>query len=94
MKNTGLIFFVRFFSEMISEAILRKLRNVSQGPLSIRFSGVCPDAIPKSPPTAHSFASLLMRNPGLTGRLHFVSAGFARMPYLKALPLRIRSLLS
>jgi len=42
----------------------QKLRNVPQGPLSLRCSGVCPDAGAKVQPTAHQFASLLMRNPG------------------------------
>jgi len=39
-----------------------------------------------------SSLSLLMRNPGLTGRFHCVSAGFARMPTYKANALRISSL--
>ncbi|NMB73166.1 MAG: hypothetical protein GYA22_13580, partial [Bacteroidales bacterium] len=46
----------------------------------------------KASPLRISSLSLLMRNPGLTGRFHFVSAGFARMPIHKASPLRISSL--
>jgi len=56
------------------------IRNVPCGPLSLRSSGICPDAFAQGQRTAHQFASLLMRNPGLTGRFHFVPAGFARMP--------------
>jgi hypothetical protein len=33
-----------------------RLRNVPQGPLSLRFSGICPDAIPDGHSTAHQFA--------------------------------------
>jgi len=55
-------------------------------------SGICPDAFAQSKHTAHQFATLLMRNPGLTGRFHSVSAGFARMPSRKANTLRISSL--
>jgi len=40
------------------------MRNPPQGPLPLRFSGVNPDANAQGPPTAHQFASLLMRNPG------------------------------
>ena len=68
------------------------IRNVPVGPLPLRSSGICPDAIPNIHRTAHQFASLLMRNPGLTGRFHSVPAGFARMPSYKACPLRISSL--
>jgi len=32
------------------------LRNVPQGPLPLRFSGVCPDANAQGLPTAHQFA--------------------------------------
>jgi len=46
----------------------------------------------KACPLRISSLSLLMRNPGLTGRFHSVSAGFARMPVRKAYPLRISSL--
>jgi len=69
-----------------------KMRQLPQGPLPLRFSGICPDASVQGQRTAHQFASLLMRNPGLIGRFHFVSAGFARMPSHKANTLRISSL--
>ena len=35
-------------------------------PLPLRSSGICPDACTQGLRTAHQFASLLMRNPGLT----------------------------
>jgi hypothetical protein len=39
------------------------LCKMPQRPLSLRFSGVNPDASMQGPNTAHQFASLLMRNP-------------------------------
>jgi len=40
------------------------MRNVPQGPLSLRFSGICPDACAQGQPTAHQERSELMRIPG------------------------------
>jgi len=34
----------------------QRMRHVPQGPLSLRFSGVCPDAGAKVQPTVHQFA--------------------------------------
>jgi len=47
-----------------------KMRQLPQGPLSLRFSGICPDASVQGQRTAHQFASLLMRNPGLIRIAH------------------------
>jgi len=42
MRNPGLIHIAH-----------ENIRDVPQGPLSLRFSGICPDAIPQSQRTAH-----------------------------------------
>ena len=45
----------------------------------------------KAYPLRISSLALLMRNPGLIGRFHSVSAGFARIPVRKDSPMRISS---